>query len=118
MLLSLVFNSHLSVGLQGNIMSCKLYYDIYFYESDNFNLKQQNQDPELLFLIILCPNNIIAIIENEVMCGHRLYFNNVSWYTAYETCNLNKKVLALPDTDLSSLIILLDDILKGRFREV
>lgn len=57
MLLFLVFNSHLSVGLQGNMLY-KLYYDIYFYESDNFYQKQQNRDLNLLFLIILCPNTL------------------------------------------------------------
>nr|XP_034334727.1 uncharacterized protein LOC117691916 [Crassostrea gigas] len=72
----------------------------------------------MLLLLVFNSHLSVGLQENEVMCGHRLYFNNVSWYTAYETCNLNKKVLALPETDLSSLIILLDQILNKVFKFV
>lgn len=36
----------------------------------------------------------------SVDCGHRLYFTNVTWYTAYKLCEEENRVLMIPDSDM------------------
>lgn len=36
----------------------------------------------------------------SVGCGHRLYFTNVTWYTAYKLCEEENRVLMIPDSDM------------------
>nr|XP_034331977.1 uncharacterized protein LOC117691048 isoform X2 [Crassostrea gigas] len=39
----------------------------------------------------------------SVDCGHRLYFTNVTWYTAYKLCEEENRVLMIPDSDMFNL---------------
>lgn len=47
-------------------------------------------------------------------CGHRLYFSNVNWYTAYKICEEENKVLALPDSDIFNFKFTLELLIKER----
>lgn len=47
-------------------------------------------------------------------CGHRLYFSNVNWYTAYKICEEENKALVLPDPDIFNFKINLEFLIKER----
>lgn len=63
----------------------------------------------------MCQLNIfLSFLEPNVSCGHRLYFSNVNWYTAYKVCEEENKALVLPDPDIFNFKITLGFLIKER----
>lgn len=52
--------------------------------------------------------------DPNVSCGHRLYFSNVNWYTAYKICEDENKALALPESDIFTFKSTLERLIKDR----
>lgn len=52
--------------------------------------------------------------DPNVSCGHRLYFSNVNWYTAYKICEEENKTLALPESDIFTFKSTLEHLIKDR----
>ncbi|XP_052712137.1 uncharacterized protein LOC128186374 isoform X2 [Crassostrea angulata] len=71
-----------------------------------------------LCLLMLVVNMSISVkFEEEdpnVSCGHRLYFSNVNWYTAYKICEQENKVLVLPESDIFTFKSALEHLIKER----
>lgn len=53
-------------------------------------------------------------LDPNVSCGHRLYFSNVNWYTAYKICEDENKALALPESDIFTFKSTLERLIKDR----
>lgn len=51
-------------------------------------------------------------LEQDVMCGYRLYFTNATWYTAFKICEEEKKMLILPDSDSNTFEAIFSHLIK------
>uniref|UniRef100_A0A8W8JA55 C-type lectin domain-containing protein n=1 Tax=Magallana gigas TaxID=29159 RepID=A0A8W8JA55_MAGGI len=72
---------------------------------------------KLCLLMLVANMSISQKFKEEdpnVSCGHRLYFSNVNWYTAYKICEEEKKTLALPESDIFTFKSTLEHLIKDR----